>query len=141
MEPRISLVTLGTADLPRSIAFYEALGWERSMPEAEGVAFFQLGGLILSLYPDLAGDAGVENGRGPGAFSLAHNVRQEAEVDSVVAKLLAAGGTLTASAKAMPWGGRVAYVTDPDGFLWEIAWNPGFPIAADGTISIGETGA
>jgi catechol 2,3-dioxygenase-like lactoylglutathione lyase family enzyme len=138
MEPRISLVTLGVTDLDRSIAFYESLGWRRSLPDAQGVAFFQLSGLILSLYPDLAQDAGVPPGRGPGAFSLAHNVRQEADVDILVERLVSAGGSLTAPAQTMQWGGRVAYIADPDGFLWEIAWNPDFPIAADGTISIPE---
>ncbi|SEQ28136.1 hypothetical protein SAMN05428969_2538 [Devosia sp. YR412] len=136
MEPRVSLVTLAVTDLARSIAFYEALGWKRSMKEAEGVAFFQLGGLILSLYPDLAKDAGTPDRKGPGAFSLSHNVRQEADVDALVKKLVTAGASITAPARAMPWGGRVAYLADPDGFLWEIAWNPDFPIAADGTISM-----
>jgi uncharacterized protein len=141
MEPRISLITLGVADLPRSIAFYEALGWRRSLPDLTDTAFFQLGGIILSLYPDLHTDAGVPAGRGPGAVSFAHNVRTEAEVDPTVERLLAAGGTLTAASRPMPWGGRTAYVADPDGFLWEIAWNPGFPLAADGTIHIPEDSA
>ncbi|WEK04447.1 MAG: VOC family protein [Candidatus Devosia phytovorans] len=136
MEPRISLVTLGVTDLARSIAFYEALGWQRSMKEAEGVAFFQLGGLILSLYPDLAKDAGTPDIKGPGAFSLSHNVRAEDDVDVIVDKLVLLGATITAPTRTMPWGGRVAYLADPDGFSWEIAWNPDFPIAGDGTISM-----
>lgn len=136
MEPRISLVTLGVADLARSIAFYEALGWIRSMPDAPGVAFFQLGGVILSLYPDLAKDAGVPASRGPGLVALSHNVRAPEDVEPMVDLLVSAGGTVTTPVRDMPWGGRIAYLADPDGFLWEIAWNPDFPIAADGTISM-----
>jgi uncharacterized protein len=138
MEPRISVITLGVSDLKRSIAFYEQLGWTRSMPDSEGVAFFQLGGLILSLYPDLLKDAKVDPGRGPGAFSLSHNVRTKPEVDTLTEALVAAGGTITTPPDDIFWGGRIAYVADPDGFLWEIAWNPDFPIAEDGTISMPE---
>lgn len=135
MEPRISLVTLGVADLARSIGFYEALGWRRSRPHLEGVAFFQLGGLILSLYPDLANDAGVAADRGPGLMALSHNVREVDDLARLLALLVEAGGTVTTPERETPWG-RLAYIADPDDFLWEIAWNPGFPIAADGTILI-----
>lgn len=138
MEPRLSLVTLGVADLARSTAFYEALGWKRSMKEAEGVAFFQLGPIVLSLWSnaDLATDAGVPQRtsmefRG---ISLAHNVRQRDEVDAIVALLESAGGTVLKAPEAKFWGGYVAYVADPDGHAWEIAWNPGFPIAEDGAV-------
>lgn len=136
MEPRISLVSLGVADLDRSVAFYEKLGWRQALPDVPGVAFFQMGGMILSLYPDLAKDAGVAPGRGPGLVALSHNVRQPEDVQALVALLVAAGGTVTAPIREMPWGGSVAYLADPDGFLWEIAWNPDFPIAVDGTVSL-----
>src|SRR3546814_19302968 len=103
MEQRLSLVTLGVADLADSIAFYEALGWTRSLKAAQGVAFFQLGQIALSLYPieDLAADAGV-HWRGPGGFSgiaLAPNVASRADVDAVVDPGTAAGGTVTRPAQ------------------------------------------
>jgi catechol 2,3-dioxygenase-like lactoylglutathione lyase family enzyme len=142
MEQRLSLVTIGVANLADSIRFYEALGWTRAMKEAEGVAFFQLGAIGLSLYPieDACAEAGV-HWRGHGGFggiALAHNVRARAEVDQVVAAWTAAGGTVTHVARDMPWGGYCAHVADPDGNIWEIAWNPGFPIDKDGGISIPE---
>jgi len=140
MEPRLSLVTLGVADLARSIAFYEALGWKRSMTAAEGVAFFQLGPIVLSLFPDpdLAEDAGLSvrastDFRG---ISLAHNVRERGEVDAVVALMERAGGTVLKRPEEKDWGGYGAYVADPDGHAWEIAWNPGFPIAEDGALTL-----
>src|SRR3546814_16389839 len=107
MEQRLSLVTLGVADLADSIAFYEALGWTRSLKAAQGVAFFQLGQIALSLYPieDLAADAGV-HWRGHGGFSgiaLAHNVASRADVDAVVDQVKAAGGIVTRPAQDMVW--------------------------------------
>ena len=142
MEQRLSLITLGVADLADSIRFYEALGWKRSVHAAEGVAFFQLGAIALSLYPveALAHDAGT-HWRGHGGFggiALAHNVRSKREVDSVVAEWIAAGGTITRAARDMEWGGYAAYVADPDGNPWEIAWNPGFPLDATGAITLPE---
>ncbi len=97
MEQRISLITLGVANLPRSTAFYERLGWRRSMLQAEGVAFFQTGGMAFALYPqlDLAKDANIPaDGRGFSGFSLAYNARSREEVDSVLAEAQAAGGKL-----------------------------------------------
>jgi catechol 2,3-dioxygenase-like lactoylglutathione lyase family enzyme len=141
MEPRISLITLGVADLARATAFYEALGWPRRLRAAEGVAFFQLGPLGLSLFPnaDLAEDAGVApGGKGFRGMSLAYNARTRDEVDTVMAAMLAAGGTLTKPAEEKFWGGYGGYVADPDGHAWEIAWNPGFAIAEDGGITIPE---
>ncbi len=140
MEPRLSLVTLGVADLDRSMAFYEALGWKRSMTKAEGVAFFQLGPIVLSLWPnsDLAADAGLPE-RASTEFrglSLAHNVRQRDEVDAAVTLMESAGGTVLKTPGETFWGGYIAYVADPDGHVWEIAWNPGFPIAEDGAVTL-----
>lgn len=142
MEQRLSLITLGVADLADSIRFYEALGWKRALKAAEGVAFFQLGPIGLSLYPieELAKDAGV-HWRGHGGFSgiaLAHNVRTREEVDKTVAELKDAGATITRPAQDMFWGGYSAYIADPDGHPWEIAWNPGFPLGKDGGITIPE---
>ena len=136
MEPRISLVTLGVWDLDRSAAFYERLGWTRSGPQM-GVAFFQLGPLVLSLYPrwDLARDIGIaEHGEGFTGITLAYNVRDREEVDAVVDRWVAAGGTLTRAPFTADWGGYIAFVSDPDGYLWEIAWNPHFTIDEAGGL-------
>lgn len=139
MEQRISLVTLGVADLDRSRAFYERLGWRRSVANAEGVAFFQAGGMVLSLYPrvELAKDAKLPAaGEGFGGIALAYNARTREEVDAVLAEAVAAGATLLKAAKDAFWGGYSGYFADPDGFPWEVAWNPSFPIAEDGSLHL-----
>ncbi len=138
MEPRISLVTLGVWDLDRSAAFYERLGWTRSGPSM-GVAFFQLGPLVLSLYSRdaLAKDINIAgHGEGFAGFTLAHNVRTREEVDDVVDRWVAAGGTLTRAPFTADWGGYIAFVADLDGHLWEIAWNPQFPIDDAGGVHL-----
>ena len=139
MEQRVSIITLGVADLNRSNEFYERLGWHRSMANAEGVIFFQAGGMALALYPrhELAKDANVSHhGHGFSGISLAYNTRNRAEVDSVLSDAAAAGATVLKPAQEAFWGGYSGYFSDPDGFLWEVAWNPSFPIAEDGTIRI-----
>ncbi len=139
MEQRVSIITLGVADLKRSSEFYERLGWRRSMAKAEGITFFQAGGMAVALYPrqDLAKDATVApEGRGFNGISLAYNTRNRAEVDSVLKEAEAAGATVVKPAQEAFWGGYSGYFSDPDGFLWEIAWNPSFPIAEDGSIRI-----
>jgi catechol 2,3-dioxygenase-like lactoylglutathione lyase family enzyme len=141
MEQRLTLITLGVADLPRSVAFYEGLGWKRSARKAEGVAFFQAGGTVLSLYPRaaLAGDADLPaEGSGFAGFSLAYNARTREEVDTVMAEAVAAGGTLVKPAFDIFWGGYVGFFADPDGFLWEVAWNPMFPLTEEGAIVLPE---
>lgn len=141
MEPRVTLITLGVADLARATAFYEALGWPRRMRAAEGVAFFQLGPIGLGLFPtpDLAADAGtVPGGGGFRGVSLAQNLASREAVDAAIATMLAAGGTLMTAAAEKEWGGYGGYVADPDGHAWEIAWNPGFPLAGDGAVTIPE---
>ncbi len=139
MEQRISLVTVGVADLARSRAFYEALGWVPARV-TDGVVFFQAGGIIIGLWgkDNLAADAGLPKAAPGdwGAIAIAHNVRSEAEVDAVLAAAEAAGGRITRPAHRQPWGGYSGYFTDPDGHPWEVAHNPGFPLAADGSISI-----
>jgi catechol 2,3-dioxygenase-like lactoylglutathione lyase family enzyme len=126
----LSFVTLGVADLERSIRFYEeVLGLPR-LETPPGVAFFELGKTWLSLFPrvDLAADAGVSpEGSGFAAFTLAHNVRSEAEVDELLHRVADKGGTIVRPARRADWGGYSGYFSDPDGFLWEVAWNPGFP--------------
>lgn len=139
MEPRISIVTLGVADLDRAVRFYEAMGLKRSAAVADGVAFFQLGGVILGLWPraDLARDAGVADETGTfRGVSLAYNTRAEQEVDRVLEAAEAAGATITRRAGTAFWGGRYGYFADPDGNLREVAHNPAFPIADDGTIAL-----
>jgi catechol 2,3-dioxygenase-like lactoylglutathione lyase family enzyme len=130
MEPRLSLVTLGVNDLERSIHFYEkVLGLPR-LGTYTGVAFFELGKTWLSLFPrnDLAADAGVPaEGRGFAGFTLAHNVRSAAEVDALLGEVEAGGGRIVKRGQRADWGGYSGYFADPDGFLWEVAWNPDFP--------------
>ena len=141
MEQRMSIITLGVADSQRSREFYERLGWRRSMANTEGIAFFQTGGMALALYPrhDLAKDANVSaQGDGFSGISLAYNARTRAEVDAVLHEAVAAGAKLVKPAEAAFWGGYCGYFSDPDSFLWEVAWNPSFPIAEDGSIRIPE---
>lgn len=141
MEQRVSLITLGVADLARSTAFYERLGWKRSMKKAAGVAFFQTGGMALALWPraELAKDADIAAaGGGFAGFALAFNTRDRAEVERVLDEAARAGGKIVKPAKEAFWGGYTGYFADPDGFLWEVAWNPGFAMAADGSITLPE---
>lgn len=139
MEQRVSLITLGVADLERSRQFYERLGWRPAMAKAEGVVFFQTGGMALALYPrhELAKDANIaSDGHGFSGISLAYNTRNREEVDSILREAEGAGGKLLKPAQTAFWGGYSGYFSDPDGFLWEVAWNPSFPIAEDGSIHI-----
>jgi len=139
MEQRLSLVTLAVADLARATAFYEALGWRRGMRQAEGVSFFQAGGVIVSLYPraNLAADSGVAPaGSGFGGIVLAYNTRDKAEVDSVLAEASRAGGRITRPAADAAWGGYSGCFADRDGHLWEVAWNPDFTIGPDGAVTL-----
>jgi catechol 2,3-dioxygenase-like lactoylglutathione lyase family enzyme len=130
VQPRLSLVTLGVADLARATRFYEqVLGLPR-LPSPPTVAFFELGRTWLSLYPreHLAADVGVPaEGSGFPGFSLAHNVGSEAAVDELLRHVAAGGGRIVKPAQRADWGGYSGYFADPDGFLWEVAWNPDFP--------------
>jgi predicted lactoylglutathione lyase len=139
MEPRLSLITLGVADLVRATTFYEGIGWPRKVAAAEGVAFFQLNGIGLSLYPraDLATDAGVVLQSAPSqGLTLAYNTRKRDEVDAVLAQAQRLGGRITRPAQDAVWGGYHGHFADPDGFLWEIAWNPGFALADNGDLTL-----
>lgn len=137
MERRISLITLGTTDLDRSRAFYEALGWSGESPDGE-VVFIQAGGMVLALWDRalLAADSEVVDAGGWGGITLAHNVRSPDEVDAVLAEAEAAGGTIARSGAVAEWGGYTGVFRDPDGHPWEVAHNPGWPIADDGTIHL-----
>jgi catechol 2,3-dioxygenase-like lactoylglutathione lyase family enzyme len=139
MEQRVSLITLGVANLERSRAFYERLGWRRSMAQTEGIVFFQAGGMAVALYArnELAKDANVPaDGHGFGGITLAYNGRTRAEVDSVLSEAAAAGAKIVKPSEEAFWGGYSGYFSDPDGFLWEVAWNPGFAIAEDGSLRL-----
>jgi predicted lactoylglutathione lyase len=139
MEQRVSLINLGVADLTRSREFYERLGWRRSMAETEGVVFFQAGGMVLSLFPlsELAKDANIPaDGYGFSGVALAYNARTREEVDAVPAEAQAAGAKILKPAQEAFWGGYSGYFADPVGFLWEVAWNPSFAIAGDGSIKL-----
>jgi catechol 2,3-dioxygenase-like lactoylglutathione lyase family enzyme len=131
MEPRISLITLGVEDLQKSIDFYrDGLGLPlRDGPE--GIAFFELRGILLSLYSrsSLAEDAEVSSdGSGFRGFTLAHNVDSPESVDRTLQESVDAGATLVKPGQKVFWGGYSGYFSDPDGFLWEVAWNPHFEI-------------
>lgn len=142
MEQRVSLITLGVSDLPRSRRFYvDGLKWAPVM-EVEGeVVFFNVGpGLVVGLFTGLAEDAGVEREAG-GLSSVALNMRDKAEVDAVLAEARAAGGVITKPARDTDWGGRSGYFADPDGHLWEIAWNPFWPVDNEGRVQIPRRGA
>jgi uncharacterized protein len=143
MDQRISLITLGVADLAKARAFYENLGWEGQ--EVEETVFFQIGGAAMVLWArqKVADDAGIEDrpADGFGGVTLAHNVRSPTEVDEVLAAAAAAGAVITRLAQQTFYGGYAGFFTDLDGHVWEIAHNPGFTIAADGTITIPDFGA
>lgn len=132
MEPRISIITLGVSDLARSVIFYrDGLGLPTTFKEGEGIAFFQLSGTWLALYPReaLAEDACLPSERSRfGGVTLAHNVRSKAEAEAVIAEALAAGAALLKPAADTFWGGYSGYFADPDGHPWEVAWNPFFPL-------------
>lgn len=138
MDQRVSLITLGVADVGRSRAFYERLGWRGQ--EAEETVFFQAGGMALVLWGrhKLADDAGIPDpgAGGFGGAALAQNVRSRAEVDEILATAADAGATITQAAHETFYGGYAGYFTDPDGHAWEIAYNPGFPLGPDGAITI-----
>jgi hypothetical protein len=132
MEPRISIITLGVSDLQRSVVFYrDGLKFPTTYRAGEGIAFFQLPGTWLALYPlaALAEDARLPNERsGFGGFTLAHNVHSKEEADRVIQQALAAGASLLKPAGEAIWGGYSGYFADPDGHPWEVAWNPFFPL-------------
>ncbi|TPW14919.1 MAG: hypothetical protein FD127_1111 [Acidimicrobiaceae bacterium] len=131
VPPHLSLVTLGVADLARSTAFYEALGWQRSSASVEGnITFFELGNVVLSVYGSSAlADDAVQAVPTAGfrGVTLAITVSSTAEVDRVFAAWVAAGAAPVKDPVSVFWGGYSSYVADPDGHLWEIAWNPHSP--------------
>jgi len=139
VEQRLSLVTLGVADLPRAVAFYEALGWiVANDVEAQEVAFFQAGCMAVALWhrDELAKDSCVEDPGGWGGVTLAYNVRSPEEADAVLAEARTAGATIGRPGAETFWGGYSGIFIDPDGHPWEVAHNPGWTIAEDGSLKI-----
>jgi len=137
MQPRLSLVTLGVADLARSRAFHEAWGWKASSASQPGIVFFQANGLALALFgrSALAEDAGVEDRpTGFAAITLAYNARSKQEADEVYANAVAVGAHAVKPLQDVFWGGYSGYFADPDGHLWEVAWNPFFPLDEQGHL-------
>lgn len=137
MEPRLSFVTLGVSDTARARAFYEKLGFKASSDSNENVTFFDAGGVVLAVFGrgSLAEDAKVsDSAPGFSGIALAHNVRSEAEVASVLAEAEAAGATIVKPSERAFWGGQSGYFKDPDGHLWEVAYNPFFPFDAAGHV-------
>ena len=139
MEQRVSLVTLGVADVARATAFYRALGWEPGF-DAEEVVFFQAPGLIVGLWSReaLAEDSVVEDMGGWGGITLAHNLRSPEEVDAVLSEARAAGATIAREGAPTEWGGYSGVFHDPDGHAWEVAHNPSWTIGDDGSTRLRE---
>jgi uncharacterized protein len=129
MEQRISLVTLGVSDLPRARAFYEALGWRGAQQPDDEIAFFQAGGMVFGLWAALGG-------HGAPGIELAHNVRSPQEVDALLADAERAGATIVRRAARADWGGYTGAFADPDGYVWEVAHNPGWTLTADGSVRL-----
>jgi len=137
MEQRISLITLGVADLGRARAYYEAIGWTPH-PEQDNVVFFQAGGMILALWDrgKLAEDTVVSDGGGWGGITLAHNVHSPERVDEVLAEARAAGARISRPGAPTFWGGYSGVFLDPDGHAWEVAHNPGWTLTEDGSVRL-----
>ena len=129
MEQRISLVTLGVDDLARERAFYEALGWGGARQPDDEVCFFQAGGMVFGLWTALGG-------HGAPGIELAHNVRSGEEVAAVLAEAERAGGTIVRPSQKAEWGGTTGAFADPEGYVWEVAHNPDWTLADDGSVRL-----
>ena len=129
MDQRISLVTLGVRDLGRARAFYEAMGWAGAQQPDDEIAFFQAGGMVFGLWTALGGV-------GAPGIELALNVRSPKEVDAVLAEAANAGATIARPAAAAEWGGYTGAFADPDGYVWEVAHNPDWSLAEDGSVHL-----
>ncbi|MCB1528655.1 MAG: VOC family protein [Hyphomicrobiaceae bacterium] len=147
LPQRLNLVTLGVGDVRRARAFYQRLGFAPAAFDSDEVAFFEMGGAVLALFgrEPLAEDANVASqGHGFKAQACAINLESEAAVDEALAFVQACGGLITQPARKVFWGGYSGYFADPDGHLWEIAYNPVFPLGDDGRLLLpppGETPA
>lgn len=135
---RVTLITLGVADLARARAFYAALGWMPAQAP-EGVVFYQMNGLVLALFglDDLAADQGRAGAApGVGAMTLAQNFPDRAKVDAAFAVAMGAGATALKAPQPVSWGGYSGYYADPDGHVWEVAHNPFWPLGDDGSLKL-----
>jgi predicted lactoylglutathione lyase len=138
-QQRVSLITLGVADLAASRAFYARLGWQEHGESQKTVAFFQMHGAVLGLFPsdELAKDQGRPDAKlGNGGITLAQNFATEAEVDAAFAAALTAGGTKVKAPEKVFWGGYSGYWSDPDDHVWEVAMNPFWPLNDDGSLTL-----
>ncbi len=135
----MSLITLGTRDLARARAFYEALGWHTNAAPEDDVVFFQAGGMVVAIWDRarLAEDSGVTDGGGWGGITLAYNTRSPQEVDAVIEEARAAGAQIPREPGETFWGGYSAMFVDPDGHPWEVAHNPRWTIGPDGSTRLG----
>jgi predicted lactoylglutathione lyase len=138
VEQRLSLITLGVADLQRSRRFYEALGWKSGAAPDDDVVFFQAGGTIVALWSreSLADDSCVTDTGGWGGITLAHNVRSPEEVDAVLSEARTAGASIPRDGATTFWGGYSGIFVDPDGHPWEVAHNPHWSFADDGSVRL-----
>jgi uncharacterized protein len=139
MEQRVSVITLGVADLGRAREFYRDLGWRPANDEADDVAFFQAGGMVVALWDRamLAEDSAVRDAGGWGGVTLAHNVGSPEAVDKIINEACAAGAVIGREPAATFWGGYSGVFIDPDGHPWEVAHNPGWNLRADGSVDLG----
>ena len=138
MEQRISVITLGVGDVNRAADFYRALGWQPVTDDNDDVFFFQAGGLVFAVWgrDQLAEDSCVPDGGGWGGITLAHNVRSPEEVDAVIEQARSAGARIGREPATTFWGGYSGVFIDPDGHPWEVAHNPGWTIADDGSVRL-----
>ena len=138
MDQRVSVITLGVDDLERARSFYEALGWRSNTPVEMEVVFFQAGGMVLALWDreKNAEDSGVELGSGYGGVTLAYNVYSPAEVDVTIDQAREAGATISREPGETFWGGSSGVFLDPDGYPWEVAHNPSWTVADDGSVKL-----
>jgi predicted lactoylglutathione lyase len=138
VDQRVSLVTLGVGELARARAFYEALGWKTNAQPEDDVVFFQTGGMIVALWSreSLAEDSGVTDGGGWGGVTLAYNVRSPEEADAVLEEARAAGALIVREGGKTFWGGYSGVFADPDGHPWEVAHNPHWTLADDGSVRL-----
>lgn len=135
-ESRVSFITIGVRDFLKSLAFYrDSLGFKLHMLQGD-IAMFDIGGAVLALYPLklLAEDAGLKPGQGFGGIALAHNVKNKKHVDKVIAAAAEHGARILVPAEDKFWGGRSGYFADPDGYPWEVAWNPGIKMDSRGRL-------
>jgi catechol 2,3-dioxygenase-like lactoylglutathione lyase family enzyme len=142
LEPRLSLVTLGVTDFQRSLRFYrDGLGFKPSGASGDDVVFFDMGGVVFAIYPraSMATDAGISpEGTGFSGVTLSQNVASKALVDRVIDEAIAAGATLLKAGHDVFWGGYTGFFADPDGYTWEVAWNPYFPLDENGRVQLPE---